>query len=336
MIEVGDHSPQGGVASPAGRHSPVGDALFAWPDLRRLGALSAGVAAAQIWPRAWDVTLTAAWFHLYRTVAGSTIDEIATRMRYQLPASPGGEPHRSLAERHVRARIEDMWGRILGLHRHGYRPSIEVDGLDHVRGALARGRGVVVWCLRVGSATVLKQGFHAAGLPLHHLSRAEHGSLSTTRLGLGVVAPLYRRVEDAVLAERIQIPTGGSVAYLRTIADRLAANRCVSIFGEHAGRQSVEVEVLGTRRRFAFGAPSLAWRANAGLLTALSVREGPFRHRVVIDEEIPVDRDIPRKRFAECAVHAFAGRLEGCIRRHPADWQGWLYLDAIEREARPS
>ena len=73
--------------------------------------------------------------------------------------------------------------------------------------------------------------------------------------------------------------------------------------------------------------------ALGALLTVWALREGAFRYRVVIDEEMPIDRDMPRKHFAERAVHAFAGRLEGCIGRHPADWQGWFYLDAIEREA---
>ena len=175
-----------------------------------------------------------------------------------------------------------MWGRLRGLRREGYAPHIEVDGLEHVRGALARGRGVVVWCMRVGSATVIKRGFREQGLPLTHLSRVEHGSATTSRLGISVVAPLYRRVEDTALAERVQIPLGESLAYLRTLSERLAANACVSIFGEHPGRQTVEVDILGIRRRLALGAPSIAWRADAGLVTAYALRESAFRHRVVV------------------------------------------------------
>ena len=168
-----------------------------------------------------------------------------------------------------------------------------------MRAALARGRGVVVWCMRVGSATVIKRGFREQGLPLTHLSRVEHGSTTTTKLGIGVVAPLYRRVEDAALEERVQIPLGESLAYLRTLSERLAANRCVSIFGEHPGRQTVSVEILGIDRRLALGAPSIAWRAGAGLVTAYALRESPFHHRLVVEEELSVDREMPRREFAE-------------------------------------
>ena len=191
-------------------------------------------------PRRADVAVTRSWLRLYRALASATIDRLAARLERHLPKPWTGEPYRVLAEQHVERRIEDMWGRLCGLRRDRYAPHIEVDGIDHVRAALARGRGVVVWCMRVGSATVIKRGFREQGLPLTHLSRVEHGSATTTRLGIDVVAPLFRRVEDAALAERVQIPLGESLAYLHTLAERLAGNACVSIFGEHPGRQAVE------------------------------------------------------------------------------------------------
>jgi hypothetical protein len=172
---------------------------------------------------------------------------------------------------------------------------------------------------------VIKRGFREQGLPLTHLSRAQHGSATTTRLGIAWVAPLFRRVEDAELEERVTIPLGESLAYLDTLADRLAANKCVSIFGEHAGRQNVEVEILGMRRQLALGAPSIAWRAGAALVTAYALRESPFHHRLVIEEEIAVDRAMRRRQFAEQAVRTFGSRLENCILRHPAEWHGWFY-----------
>jgi lauroyl/myristoyl acyltransferase len=300
--------------------------LVRLPDLRRLAALGAGAAASAVWPRRWDRGLLRAWERAYLSLGGRAVTRVAERMRRRLPPDAASADPRALAEEHVSARIEDMWGRVRGLGARGYDIAIEVEGLEHVHAALERGRGVVIWCMRVGSATVIKMAFARSGLPLHHLSRVEHGSPTTSRVGVRWVAPLYRRVEDRVLAERIQIPLDGSLAYLDAIAERLAANRCVSIFGEHAGRQSVEVETLGVRRRFALGAPSVAWRSGAGLVTAYALREGPFRHRLVVEEELPVDRAVARKTFAQAAVREFARRLEACVIRHPADWQAWFYL----------
>jgi hypothetical protein len=46
----------------------------------------------------------------------------------------------------------------------------------------------------------------------------------------------------------------------------------------------------------------------------------------VVEEELPVDRAIPRREVADRAVHEFARRLEACVLRDPAQWQGWFYL----------
>ena len=158
-----------------------------------------------------------------------------------------------------------------------------------------------------------------------HLSREQHGSPSLTRLGVRVVAPLYCRAENPYLAERVRIPLDGSLSYLNRLRGRLRENACVSIFGEHEGRQGAEVEVLGARWRFALGAPSLAWLEGAELLTVYPLRIAPFHYRVVIDEPIAADRSAPRKAFAQQALAEFAERLERLIVAYPAQWQGWLY-----------
>jgi lauroyl/myristoyl acyltransferase len=84
---------------------------------------------------------------------------------------------------------------------------------------------------------------------------------------------------------------------------------------------------LTAELKFATGAPSLAWSEESALLTVSAHREGAYRYRIVIGEEIPVNRSISRKQYAEEAVTALAGRLEDLILRYPSDWQGWAYRD---------
>jgi lauroyl/myristoyl acyltransferase len=179
--------------------------------------------------------------------------------------------------------------------------------------------------MRFSSATIIKQAFFQAGLPLTHLSREQHGSPSRTRLGVKIVGPLYCRAENPYLAERVKIPLDGSLGYLNRIRSRLRENACVSIFGEHEGRQSAEVEVLGARWRLALGAPSLAWLEGSELLTVYALRTAPSRYRVVIQEPIVVDRSAPRKVFAARALAQFGERLERLIVAYPGQWQGWSY-----------
>jgi DNA-directed RNA polymerase subunit L len=48
-----------------------------------------------------------------------------------------------------------------------------------------------------------------------------------------------------------------------------------------------------------------------------------FQYRVVIEEQIPVDRTLNRKEFLKRAVEEFAQRMEELVERYPADWQEW-------------
>jgi lauroyl/myristoyl acyltransferase len=181
--------------------------------------------------------------------------------------------------------------------------------------------------MRFSSATILKQGFYRQGLPVVHLSRVDHGSSTLTTLGLRIAAPLYCRAENCYLKERVRIPNDESLNYVQTLRDRLRTGNLISIFGEHEGRQNDKAQLLGTTIKLALGAPSLAWLEEAALFTIAPIRVGPFRYRIVIDEAIPVDQAMPRRKFAEQAAQEYARRLEARILQHPADWQGWLYRE---------
>ena len=245
-------------------------------------------------------------------------------MRRALPPGAGIDPDET-ARAFWLMRLEDSFGRARGIRARSWRPRVRLEGGERLEAALQRGRGAILWGLRFGSATAIKQALHQAGRPLVHLSRAQHGSPTDTWLGLAVAAPLYCRAEAPYLRERVVIPLGGSTRYLQTLRERLGENACISIFAEHTGRRNVTRRVLTAELDFAVGAPSLAWSEGAALLTVSAHREGPYQYRVAIGEEIPVDVSMPRKQYAEQAVTELARRLEQLIVQHPSDWQGWPY-----------
>jgi len=299
-------------------------ALVSGPDLTRFAALAGGALLSSALPRRCDPAVARWLFRLYRRTFPADLDQVASRMSRVLPKAAPAQIA-ALAESHAEMRIEEAWGRMCGAGLRAGQPEIEIEGMERLNRALRRGRGAILWSMRLSSSIAIKQGFHRVGKPLAHLSSEKHGSLSNSRFGIGVVAPLYCRAESAYLAGRIKIPLDGSPRYLVQLKELLRQNACVSIFGEHQGRQNAEATVFGEIWRFGLGAPSLAWSEDAALLTVYATRTGPFRYRVVIDEEIPVATSQPRKRFARAAVQEFAGRLERRILERPDDWQGWLY-----------
>lgn len=294
--------------------------------MRRIGALACGGALAFFVPERASPFVTQILLRAYRLFFARTARAIEEKISKALPADTHPGAH-AVAERHILMRLEDIWGRLRGMRRFGWRPRIEWEGLERLSGALRDGRGIVLWSMRFSSATVLKQGFHRQGLSFVHLSQLDHGSSTRTALGLRLAAPLYCRAENCYLKERVRIPLDGSLHYVQTLRERLRAGNLVSIFGEHEGRQNHEARVLGATIKLALGAPSLAWLEDAALFTVAPVRVGPFRYRIVIDEAIPVDRARPRRQFAEQAAQEYARRLEARILQHPADWQGWLYRE---------
>lgn len=293
-------------------------------DLKKLGVLTGGAVAGAVTPQSWDPAVANTLVRLYELLGSRNVDRVATKMAAVLPPSTTLQP-RKLALDYFRMRLEDTWGRLRGMRAFGWQPEIEIEGIERVQEARARGRGVILWGMRFSSATAIKQAFYRAGLPLVHVSAEDHGAPSKTKLGVRVVAPMFCRAENPYLAARVQIPLDGSLAYLRRLSRDLRDNACISIFGEHQGIQNIEVSVLGARWQFALGAPSLAWRENSGLLTVYALRLGPYHYRIVLDEEIPVIRDISRKQFAALALEEYARRLERLIVAYPSDWQGWLY-----------
>ena len=198
------------------------------------------------------------------------------------------------------------------MHRFGWRPTIDVDGFEHVDRALQSGRSVVVWVMPFCGGVIFKRAFWRQGIPLIHLSNEGHGAPSQTKLGLTVAGPLMRRAESLHLAERVVIPRDGSLRYLRVLKDQLNANKCISIVGEHRGRTNVRTPFLDGTAEFATGAPALAWSEGAALLTAYTTRQRFFHYKLTI-ETISPDARPDKRAFVETAVEQFAERLQRTV-----------------------
>jgi len=64
----------------------------------------------------------------------------------------------------------------------------------------------------------------------------------------------------------------------------------------------------------------------SALLPLHAVREGPLTYRIVIDEEIDVDRNLDKSSYIDRAVREFAGRLEQRVLEHPSDWAWYSHM----------
>lgn len=289
-------------------------------DWLRAAGLGAGFAASTVLPGRLDGRLVEALVGLSFRLRPGRLEQRAAQIAAVLGRSEAEA--REIARENARLEAESAWGRVRGLRHRGWQPEVHLEGREHLERALAAGRGALMWRWSFCSTPVVKIALWQAQIPLVHLSWEDHGAWSQGWVGRRLIAPLYRRSEDGYLAERIVIPRG-SLAYMKLLIKRLEANAVVSIVGDHTGSQNVTTPFFDGECRFATGAPALAWKTGASLLTAHAIAEGPGRYRVVVAEPIEVDRSVDRRQSVRRAVFEFSRRMQAAIAQHPASWGGW-------------
>jgi len=213
---------------------------------------------------------------------------------------------------------------ILGLSGpwRSWRPDIHLNGTVHLRRALERGRGAILWVVEsVFSTLVVKMALHNAGYRACQLSRPTHG-FSSSPFGIRFLNPIFTRVENRFLAERILIVAGNTTEAMQKLCERLAANRIVIITAIPIARSYAEVPFLHGYLKLPTGPIRLARTMNAALLPVFAYTKHDSRFEVSIDEALWRDGEEPD---AESIAAAYAKRMESFALEHPDQWTGWEY-----------
>jgi lauroyl/myristoyl acyltransferase/SAM-dependent methyltransferase len=299
-------------------------------DLLGIAQMAAGSLLTAVVPQAWIPAAARALATLQLAATPEAVRCGAAEMRRRLGPELGPEEARTLFAEHVKRKLEHLLGRARDTHGSGWHPELELLGAEHLERALDRGHGAVLWTMAFCGPVVPKMALHRAGFRVAHLSMPFHGGFSRSRAAVRVLNPWTLRSESRHLGERVVIPLDGSLGYMRRLRAILAANGCLSIAGEHRGRQNVRVPLLGEEEGFATGAWSLARSSGAALLPVHAQRRGPGSYRVVIEPPLAVDPQLPKAESARAVVGAFAALLERSVRASPADWERWSTIDPAE------
>jgi lauroyl/myristoyl acyltransferase len=253
------------------------------------------------------------------------------RLRGLQPDGPEAEQFFGAYLAHVRlAKLLVLRARRPG----GWHPRLRLEGEDHLRQALAAGRGAILWVAPfLFSPLGTKMVLHRAGHSVSHLSRYSHG-YSQTVLGAQLLNPVRTGVEDRYLAERIRIgPDHQPQAAVRTLSQRLRDNRIVSITAGAGGSRVVEVPFLAGQMALASGAPALALQTGAALLPVITLREADGGFVSIIHQPLSIEGQT-RTGAQLTAARAFAVLVAEAARTHPA--QFWWHTDSLRQAAQPS
>ena len=239
---------------------------------------------------------------------------------------PLAMPPEAVARELVAAEIQKNFHNMRDLLPARWRPEIALVGEDHIKSALARGKGVILWCGHFAFAnTVIKMAMHRAGYDLHHLSHPHHG-FSGTRFGMRVLNPIQTASDVHYLSERVVLSLTGAVAAMRVLLKRLRKNRVVSISVRDIGLHPLEMPFMDGTIRIATGAPDLVYATGAALIPVFAVQEEGRRYTVTAEAPIEMAAAPTRRDAAAAAIRAYTGRLEPYVLNYPGQWWGWTTL----------
>lgn len=205
----------------------------------------------------------------------------------------------------------------------GWKPSIDIEGAEHVSAALDDGRGVVLWGSNFAfNNLVPKMAMHRLGLEVIGFSVPIHG-ISTSRFGILTLNRLYRDIERRYLRERMMVEVEQFPAALERMRAWLKINGVVYFAVGGRGRRTAEARFLGGRIVIATGPVAMAERTGAALLPLYTFRAGPGRFQVTIGPPIVIPKDQGGNTDYNAAIQAYADALAPFVLRDPGQWFGW-------------
>jgi lauroyl/myristoyl acyltransferase len=217
-------------------------------------------------------------------------------------------------------RLQDLRGWRPG----GWHPRMVLEGEEHLRQALARGGGAVLWIAPfVFNSGPTKIALGEKGYRVSHLSSVKHG-FSETQFGISCLNRVRCIPEDRHLVARVVFDRNAPGTAMRRMMRALKAGEIVSIVAASTeGSDMVKGPILGGQLPVAVGAPRLAALTGAPLLPVFTMRDPALGFRIVIESPIALAADTSSDERCVAAASEFLGRSEPWVRRYPGQWRAW-------------
>jgi len=210
--------------------------------------------------------------------------------------------------------------------KRGVEGVVEVEGLEHLEAAKARGKGVLCLSGHLGSWELAVAGVARVARPISlvvkHLGPITDPFVTSARTaaGLGVI-----RADGAI----------------RPILKALAANETVVfVLDQNATRKTgVFVDFFGKPACTLSALAVLAERTGAAVLPAIPRRLGPGRHRITVLPIVEWEAQGGREATLRHMTQRYTQVLEAAIREAPSQWL-WTHkrwrTRPLQRDGRPS
>lgn len=280
--------------------------LFGWPFVIGIGGIVGSLA--------------------YRLGSGkrrATENEIGLLLSADAGSKAVREITRRSFENYYKRQVENLFFGCLD--RRGIERLVEAKGLEHVDGALAKGKGAILLLAHFGSFLLPLPFLGFRGYRVNQVTgRQIHASLFAERLWE------WRRKE----ADRLPVKFIQAGRSLRPIYEALRRNEIVAIaFDGRDGTSWVDTDFFGGKARFSSGPFKLARRTGAAVLPTFMIRRDDDSHLLVLEEPFRLAAGDGEKEAAAEDTRNFAKLFAGYVGRYPCHFG--MILPTVREEPVP-
>jgi lauroyl/myristoyl acyltransferase len=294
-----------------------------WSDLGAAVSLALLLPPAWLLPERWWAPLCRVRTGLSGLTGARAVKRTAKTVRKAL--GQVDVAHSEATIRGLKAAVHEMRMQDLrGWRPGGWQPQMTLEGEEHLKAALARGRGAILWLAPfVFNSGPTKIVLHQKGYRVSHLSSPKHG-VSETQFGVNYLNRIRCIPEDRYLVDRIVFDSAAPTTAMRRMVRALKAGEVVSIVASSTeGYEMIKGPIFGGRLPVAVGAPRLAALTGAPLLPCFTVRDPKAGWRIAVEQPIAIPSDRSSDERCIAAVAAFLERSEPWVRQYPEQWRAW-------------
>lgn len=192
--------------------------------------------------------------------------------------------------------------------------TVGIEGEEHLRRALAKGKGVLALSAHLGSFTMIGARLAASGYPFSAVVKPPGDE------GLASLMDRYRA--DVGIHTISAKPRREAV---RGILRALRQNRIVLVVADEFKSGDIMVDFLGLKAPAPRGPATLALRTGAVTLPMFATRRPDGALRLSIGEAVEPEERADLEESVIATTVAYTRRIEAAIRRAPEQWN-WMGL----------
>jgi KDO2-lipid IV(A) lauroyltransferase len=189
--------------------------------------------------------------------------------------------------------------------------NITIEGEANLQRVLEKQRGVIMVLGHIGNWELMGVRIALTGVGVSSIAKTQSNTL----------------LDDYIIKTRqaAGINSIPKLGFLRPVLRAFEHNQLVSFFiDQNAGSAGLGMKVFGRETMIARGAAEFALKTNTPVVFGYIVRETKGRHRIVISEEITLNRTGDKTVDLAANTAKFVELIQAAIQKHPEQWL-WMH-----------